>query len=114
MDEKKITLFGEELSIAYNLAVQILVEKITDKPFDVAELAKTTNRVVLYYACIYVGNPNTAITLDKLANELTFEDMQVLDKAVNDVMKEWYEIPKTARLDAPSEGNEEEEQQKNA
>lgn len=110
--ENKITLLGEELNIAYNLATQITYEKITDKAFDPADLAKTENRLSLCYACIIVNNENTKITFEQILRELSIEDYSKLDVAVNQAITTWYKIPTAAHLD--EETPEDEDSPKNA
>lgn len=113
---KKITLFGEELTFAFSLAVQIFYEKATDTAFDLRDLTKAECRAALYFAIIAVNNPETKITLDMLIREVSFDDIKMIDEATNEVVSAWYHIPTPANFDeepAPEEP-EDEETSKNA
>jgi hypothetical protein len=86
-----------------------MYEKITDKPFDLGDLNKTEARLALYFSCIIINNPDTAITLDVLMRSISLEELKVLDACVNECMSEWYHIPAPAKLE---EGDNEEESEK--
>lgn len=98
--------------MTYNLACQIMYEKITDKPFDLGELNKTEARLALYFSCIIINNPDTAITLDALMRSISLEELKVLDACVNECMSEWYHIPKPANLEDTKADEEEDAEKK--
>ena len=93
MTERKITLFGEELTIAFNMAVEIGYEKITGKSFDVDDLKTVENTAALYYAAIVTNNPDTKITADDLLRKATAADVVALRDAVFGAFGDWCAIP---------------------
>lgn len=103
---KTITLLGQELNIAFNMAVQIAYEKITDKAFDLTDMVKAESRMALYYAIIITNNPDTSITMDQMLRESTVDDIKAIDTACNAAISEWYHIPLPA--EEPEEKSDEE------
>lgn len=109
--EKKITIKGEELTIKFNLVVQCAYERITKKPFNLADLGDRSLQVALLYSAIIANNPNTEITLEYLMGDATYEEVKNLDAAVSETMTDWLHIPDIIKEDQPT--NEDEEQPKN-
>lgn len=99
MDKKKITFLGKEVTISYNMATQIAYEEISGAPFDPETLSKTSNTLVLYYACIIANNPDTTITFDDMLLNATASDIKVLRDAVLDSFAAWC---KTVTKDEPT------------
>lgn len=97
---------GEELTISFNLACQIKYEIIADKTFDTASFRTIHDSVILYYAVIQTFNPDTKIDILQLMEKISHSELQQLASAVMECMQDWFHIPETARLDAPSEDNE--------
>lgn len=89
---KKINVFGEELTIKFNMGVQIAFEKISDKPFYDIDFKKAENRLVLYTAAIIHNNPKSSITIDTLLNA-SQEELIMIDEAISGEMDDWYHIP---------------------
>lgn len=90
--KKTVQVLGETLTIAFNLAVQIAYEDITDAPFNVADLQKRKNMLALYFAAIIANNPETEITIDRLMQDATLDDIQALDTAIGECMQAWFKI----------------------
>lgn len=86
---KQLTLFGEELTIDFNLAVEITFEEITGVPFDFDNLKTVKNTVALYYAAILTNNPDTKITLDGIVKNATATEIGMLREAVFGSLNEW-------------------------
>lgn len=91
---KKIKVFGEEITIKFNMGVQLAYEKISGKPFFSIELQSVENRAILYMAAILHNNPDTSITIDTLLNAPQ-SDLLLIDKAIAEEMEDWYDIPST-------------------
>lgn len=89
---KKINVFGEELTIKFNMGVQIAFEKISDKPFCDIDFKKAENRLILYMAALLHNNPKSSITLDTLLNA-SQEELIMIDEAISGEMDDWYHIP---------------------
>ena len=100
--KKTITIFGQPVELAFNLAAQIAWEDITGKAFDISDIKSRKDAIALFMACIIAGNSDTTITIDKLMFELSFDDIQVLDNAIGDLIREWYHLPATAQKEEPS------------
>ena len=92
MKTRKIYFLGEDLNIAFNLAVMIAFEQISEKPFDNAILSTTKGQLILYTAVILANNPDTKITMERLMTEPNALDIQQLDKEVAGAMKDYYVI----------------------
>jgi len=93
MKKETIKLLGEDVVVAFNLAVQIAYEDITEKPFVLTEINGRKQQAALYMAVIIANNPETKITMDSLLSEASFEDLQLLDVTIGAMIREWYNIP---------------------
>lgn len=109
--EKKITILGEEVTIAFNMAVQMAYERITGVPFDLDDMKFKMNVTPLYMAAIIANNPDTKISFDDLATKATRAEIDMIDTAVAETMTAWLEIPKVIPPDEKPE--EEDDQPKN-
>jgi hypothetical protein len=103
MNERKITILGEEIAIKFNMAVQLAYEKITKSPFDVQKLNSQESSVALYIACITVCNPDTNITFERLINEASGPEILLLNKTIISAMTEWLDIPFVEPVDKTEE-----------
>lgn len=92
MKKKEIKVFGETLTIAFNLSVQIMWEEITDKSFDLTTATKGKGKLALMMAAIMANNPDTAIDTDKLLT-IEAEELAALDQAIAECMTDFYHIP---------------------
>ena len=100
--EKKITILGEEVTLKFNMAVEISFEKITGKAFSECDMKMQENLVALYYACIVTNNPDTKLTIGDLVEKTSGKDIAILSTSVSEVMTAWMEP-------SPFEAAEEEE-----
>jgi len=96
-----VTAFGKEFPVVFNMAAQINYERITDKAFDLASLTHAENRLALYFAAIFIADENTDITPEMLLKEASMEDINAIDKAVNEEMRLFYHIPVPAKEEEP-------------
>lgn len=103
MNDRKITILGEEITIKFNMAVQLAYEKITKSPFDVQKLNSQESSVALYIACITVCNPDTNITFERLINEASGPEILLLNKTIISAMTEWLDIPFVEPVDKTDE-----------
>lgn len=103
MTEKRITILGEEVVIAFNMAVEIAYEEISGTTFDMDALSKTRNTVALYAATIIANNPDTKITLEDLMHKATMPEIMALRTSVLEAMAEWVKMPEVMQKDAPAE-----------
>ena len=99
--EKKIIIKGEELTIKFNMAVQCAYEKITKHPFKLEDLKDKSLMLALFHSAIIANNEKTEITLDYLLQDATIEEINALDNAVSDTMKDWLHIPDVIAKDDP-------------
>lgn len=112
--EKKITILGEEITIAFNMSVEMAWEKITNQPFSLEGMQFKTNLVPLYYAAIIANNQETKITFDDLMKRASREELNALDAALSESMKEWLNVPDIIKEEPePESESEEEEKPKN-
>lgn len=107
MNEKKITILGEEITIKFNMAVELAYEEIAQKPFDLKELKSQKESLALYIAAIITSNPDSKITFERLVNEATGPEIALLQKTVIEAMTEWLQIPAVEPVnEAPTEGEQ--------
>lgn len=95
MPEKKIKILGEEVTIAFNMAVEIEYEEMTGAAFDLDKLAeaKTKGALQLSAAAIKANNPDTAITYKRLTKEAGPVETATLINTTVDALKEWLRVP---------------------
>ena len=110
--EKKIKIKDEEITIRFNLAVQMLYEDISGIPFKLEDLKFQKYIVCLYMAAIIANNENTEITLEWLANEATNEEIKAIDNATGECMTDFLHLP-DIMAEKPAETEDEGEQPKN-
>jgi hypothetical protein len=105
--KKKITILGNEVVIAFNMATEIAYEDIAGKAFEFDEMQKSVkSRLILCYACIIANNEETSITLDSLLKDATAADIKALMEAVMWSMVEWAKIPVVMQQDKEEEAEE--------
>lgn len=105
-----ITILGEELSIKFNMAVEIGYEQIAERPFDLGDLVSQKNSLALYMAAILESNPDTKITVERLMREATGPEIEALSKAVIYAMTEWLHMPEVLKQMANNETKPEDEE----
>ena len=109
--KKIITILGETLTIAFNMAVQISFEEITGKPFSDINTDSSKDNFALAYAAIIANNPDTSITAGNLMRDISGSEFKDLMKAISDAFVEWNDIPDTfaddedKKKDEPEEGH---------
>ena len=97
--EKKITILGEDVTIAFNMATEMQWENVVNEPFSVEKLKWKKYVLPLYYAAIIANNPKSEITLEALATEATREEIQAIDDAVAVCLQEFLNIPKVVKTE---------------
>ena len=108
--EKKITLMGEEVTIKFNLAVEIAYEDVVGRPFNPADLKDKKLLPALFFAAVIANNHDTKVTIDYILSDATVDEIHALDVAVSETMSDWLHIPDIIKEDQPTK---EEEQPKN-
>lgn len=103
MTEKRITILGEEVTIAFNMAVEIAYEEISGTTFDMDALSKTRNTVALYAATIIANNPETKITLEDIMYKVSMPEIMALRTAVLEAMNEWIKMPEVMQKEVSEE-----------
>ena len=93
--KKIITILGETLTIAFNMAVQISFEEITGKPFSDINTDSSKDNFALAYAAIIANNPDTNITADNLMRDISGAELRDLMQAISDAAVEWNDMPAT-------------------
>ena len=107
--KKIITILGETLTIAFNMAVQISFEEITGKPFSDINTDSSKDNFALAYAAIIANNPDTNITADNLLREISGTELKDLLQAISDAAVEWNDMPATLADDEDKKKDEPEE-----
>ena len=93
--KKIITILGETLTIAFNMAVQISFEEITGKSFREINTDSSKDNFALSYAAIIANNPDTNITADNLMRDISGTELKDLLQAISDAAVEWNDMPAT-------------------
>ena len=102
MTQKEITLSdGRTIALIFNLATQIAFERISDKAFDLALLTHAEHRLALYYAAIITANKDTDITIEQVMY-FKHRDLKLIDQTLNELITEFYDIPKMAEAHVPA------------
>lgn len=109
IDMQKIQFLGKEVSIAFNVAVQVEYEDITGEAWNVERLGRVKNSCALYAATINVNNPDSPITSEEIQQHATSEEMTRISTAVAEEMAKWFKLPATMKEEPASE-----EEEKNA
>lgn len=91
---KKITILGYELAIAFNMAVQIEFEDLSGHPFDFDILDTQKATMQLCYASLKASNENVPFTFDEMIKQLGVEETANLKMAVIEAMNDWFNVPK--------------------
>jgi len=103
----KVTLFGHEYEVTFNMAVQIEYEELSGKPFDLDTLNTQKATLQLCYASLKVANNKLPFSFDQLIGKepydldlgLSVGETAELKNAVIDEMYEWFAIPKVMQED---------------
>lgn len=93
--KKTITILGESITIAFNMASMIGFEEITGKPFNEIDLSMSKDSIALSLAVIVANNPETKITANALMTQATGKEISELTTAVSEAFIDWNKIPVT-------------------
>ena len=93
--KKILTILGQEVTIMFNMAVQISFEEITGKAFSDINTDSSKDNFALAYAAIIANNPDTSITADNLMRDISGAELKELLQAISDAAVEWNEMPAT-------------------
>ena len=104
--KKTITILGQEVTIMFNMAVQISFEEITGKPFSDINTDSSKDNFALAYAAIIANNPDTKITADNLMRDISGAELKDLMQAISDAAVEWNEMPATLADDEDKKKDE--------
>ena len=107
--KKILTILGQEVTIMFNMAVQISFEEITGKPFSEIDTNVSKDSLALAYAAIIANNPDCNITVDNLMHDASGAELNAVIKAISDSFVEWNKVPGTL---ADEEDKKEEEKKK--
>ena len=107
--KKILTILGQEVTIMFNMAVQISFEEITGKPFSDINTDSSKDNFALAYAAIIANNPDTSITAGNLMRDISGSELKDLMKAISDAFVEWNDIPATLADDEDKKKDEPEE-----
>ena len=107
--KKIITILGETLTIAFNMAVQISFEEITGKSFREINTDSSKDNFALAYAAIIANNPVTNITAGNLMRDISGAELKDLMQAISDAFVEWNDMPATLADDEDKKKDEPEE-----
>ena len=107
--KKILTILGQEVTIMFNMAVQISFEEITGKPFSEIDTNVSKDSLALAYSAIIANNPDCNITVDNLMHDASGAELNAVIKAISDSFVEWNKVPGTL---ADEEDKKEEEKKK--
>ena len=80
--KKTINIFGESITIAFNMASLIGFEEITGKPFNEINIGMSKDTLALSIAVIIANNPDTQITVNALMTQASGKEISELTQAV--------------------------------
>ena len=104
--KKILTILGQEVTIMFNMAVQISFEEITGKAFSDINTDSSKDNFALAYAAIIANNPDTSITADNLMRDISGAELKELLQAICDAAVEWNEMPATLADDEDKKKDE--------
>ena len=104
--KKILTILGQEVTIMFNMAVQISFEEITGKAFSDINTDSSKDNFALSYAAIIANNPDTNITADNLMRDISGAELKELLQAICDAAVEWNEMPATLADDEDKKKDE--------
>ena len=104
--KKILTILGQEVTIMFNMAVQISFEEITGKAFSDINTDSSKDNFALAYAAIIANNPDTSITADTLMRDISGAELKELLQAISDAAVEWNEMPATLADDEDKKKDE--------
>ena len=104
--KKILTILGQEVTIMFNMAVQISFEEITGKSFSDINTDSSKDNFALAYAAIIANNPDTSITADNLMRDISGAELKELLQAISDAAVEWNEMPATLADDEDKKKDE--------
>ena len=107
--KKILTILGQEVTIMFNMAVQISFEEITGKPFSEIDTNVSKDSLALAYSAIIANNPDCNITVDNLMHDASGAELNGVIKAISDSFVDWNKVPETL---ADEEDKKEEEKKK--
>ena len=96
--KKILTILGQEVTIMFNMAVQISFEEITGKPFSEIDTNVSKDSLALAYSAIIANNPDCNITVDNLMHDASGAELNAVIKAISDSFVEWNKEPKNFLL----------------
>lgn len=92
--ERKVKVLGQELTIRFNMSVEIIYEELTAKPFNISEtIERAKDRMALLSAAIAASNDVPDDFAERLATEASAQEIGELASAVYNAFKEWAKIP---------------------
>lgn len=75
--KKILTILGQEVTIMFNMAVQISFEEITGKPFSEIDTNVSKDSLALAYSAIIANNPDCNITVDNLMHDASGAELNL-------------------------------------
>ena len=93
--KKILTILGQEVTIMFNMAVQISFEEITGKPFSEIDTNVSKDSLALAYSAIIANNPDCNITVDNLMHDASGAELKEVIKAISDSFVDWNKVPET-------------------
>lgn len=102
---KKISIFGHELAVTFNMAVQIEFEELSGKAFSIDNLETQKATMQLCYASLKVANDNVPFTFDEMTANISVEQTAELKNAVFTSMSEWFVIPEVIEQKEEEDGS---------
>lgn len=103
MKERKITIAGKEISVAFNGATMISFEEITKKPFFEEKFTTQASRMALIFSAIYAFDDQTDITMTELIKTASWKELNEAFTIVMEASMEFFNIPDVARQPEPTE-----------
>lgn len=107
--KKILTILGQEVTIMFNMAVQISFEEITGKAFSEIDTNVSKDSLALAYSAIIANNPDCNITVDNLMHDASGAELNGVIKAISESFVDWNKVPETL---ADEEDKKEEEKKK--
>ena len=93
MTERKITIAGQEIPVAFNGAALISFEQISGTPFFDDQFKTQASRVALIFAAIYAANDKTTVKIEDIMHKASWKELNDAFTQVIEASADFFEMP---------------------
>lgn len=102
----KVSIFGNDYAVIFNMAVQIAFEDESGMPFDLDNMKTQKSTLQLCYASLKEANEKLPFTFDELIKKMSAKEAGDLKNAVISAMTDWFAMPAVMAGEVPANPDE--------